>query len=120
MILDEAIIEINELENNDDEVGEINIHEKTYLLEAIKRLDNITPRKIRIFYYKYLIMKILFDSRIKEKSLIFDWDKDKNEKIIIDLLIHLANDKKASDFNSNIKAEILKELTYVAEMVSVL
>ncbi|QEH05221.1 hypothetical protein SMN_0433 [Sulfurospirillum multivorans] len=120
VISDEATMETNELENHDAEVGEINIHEKKYLLDAIKRLDNITPRKIRIFYYKYLIMKILFDIRIKEKNLILDWNKDKNEKITIDLLIHLANDKKVSDFRCSIKKEILKELAYVAEMVSVL
>jgi hypothetical protein len=118
--INESVIPIIETQNDNDEAAEINIHEKTYLLEAIKKLGNVTPRKIRIFYYKYLMMKILFDIRIREKGLISDWNIEKNEKIIINLLIHLANGNKSDNFKYSGNSEILEELKYVGEMVSVL
>ncbi len=118
--INESVTTIIETQNNNNEISEINIHEKTYLLEAIKKLENVTPRKIRIFYYKYLVMKILFDIRIREKGLISDWNIEKNEKIIIDLLIHLANNNESDRFVFNGNDEILEELIYVGEMVSVL
>jgi len=117
--INESVSTIIESQDN-NEISEINIHEKAYLLEAIKNLDNVTPRKIRIFYYKYLMMKILFNIRIKEKGLISDWTNEGNEKIIIDLLISLANDNESDVFDFSVSDEILKDLTYVAKMVSVL
>jgi len=106
--------------NVPDNLAEINIHEKIYLLDAIKQLENSTPRKIKIFYYKYLIMKKLFDVRIREENLISEWNEDRDEKIMVDILINLANGKEVKDFNHKKNKNIFDVLSYTAEMVSVL
>ena len=99
---------------------EISNKEREYLIEVIKKLENTTPRKIRIFYYKYLIMKQLFHIRLEEKDLIVNWHDDSDEKIIADILVHLANKNDLDKFENDKNTKIIEELKYVAEMVSVL
>ena len=99
---------------------EISSKEREYLIEVIKKLENTTPRKIRIFYYKYLIMKQVFHIRLEEKGLILNWHDESDEKIIADLLVHLANKHDIDKFENNKYAKVIEELKYVAEMVSVL
>ncbi|MDD1783414.1 KAP family NTPase [Enterovibrio sp. ZSDZ35] len=100
---------------------EISKEEETALIESISRLNNPTPRKIRIFYYKYLILKQIFHVRLLDKKLIDTWDIECDEKIIIDILIHISNSESLPSYsNPNISIDILEELKYSANMLSVL
>jgi len=99
---------------------EISNSERGYLLEVIKKLKNPTPRKVRIFYYKYLIMKQLFHIRLKEKGLIQGWHDNSDETVIADILVHMANGEDFEKFGNDKNEEIINELKYVANMVSVL
>lgn len=100
---------------------EISKEEETALIESIASLNNPTPRKIRIFYYKYLILKQIFHVRLSDKELIDTWDIESDEKVIIDILIHISNKEDASSYsNNNISIDILAELKYSANMLSVL
>lgn len=87
---------------------ELTKEEKNYLIKSIKNLDNATPRKIRIFYYKYLILKKLFHTRLEEK-------------VIMDILIHISNQKSLDDFNyDGINMKLIEALKYTSNMVSAL
>lgn len=117
------------IENQEDTLGliesqeddlEINKYEQDYLLNAITRLENSTPRKIRIFYYKYLITKKLFEVRLKEKNLENNWTTESDEKVIADILIEVSNKQHCNDFSSRKNDNLIKELKYTAEMVSIL
>ncbi|HIF9058763.1 TPA: P-loop NTPase fold protein [Photobacterium damselae] len=100
---------------------EISKEEEAALIESIASLNNPTPRKIRIFYYKYLILKQIFHVRLSDKKLINTWDIESDEKVIIDILIHISNNKNTSSYsNNNISIDILAELKYSANMLSVL
>ncbi len=57
--------------------------EKEEILKKIKELKKPTPRKIRIFYYKFIILKSLLSASNKEKSV----------SEILDDLIKIENDK---------------------------
>ncbi len=107
-------------DNVSENFEEINMYERDHLLRAVQKLKNATPRKIRIFYYKYLIMKQIFNIKIKEKKLDLQWKQDKDEKIMIDLLIHLANGHAVSDFKNKKNEKVFNILAYTAEMVSVI
>ena len=109
------------LETNYNE-GELDLndYEREYISNAIINLKNATPRKIRIFYYKYLIMKKLFHIKLYEKDLLDFWDNSCDEKIIIDTLIHLSNGESVHTFQSNRDDEVIDAIKYTAEMVSVL
>jgi len=115
-------VNINKVSIAENEVEdlEVNEHEQAYLLLVIKELKNSTPRKIRIFYYKYLITKRLFNIRLKEKNLVNDWNQDSDEKVIADILIHISNGNETSSFSSNKNKSIIEELKYTADMVSIL
>ena len=119
-----SIAEGNIAESDKDNISEnfkeINIYERNYLISAVKKLENATPRKIRIFYYKYLIMKQIFNIKIKDNKLDLQWEQAKDEKIMIDLLIHLANGHAVSDFKNEKNEKVFNILAYAAEMVSVI
>ncbi|MCG9752060.1 hypothetical protein L1D54_16405, partial [Vibrio brasiliensis] len=85
------------------------------------KLNNPTPRKIKIFYYKYLILKQVFHVRLIENNLIEKWNIESDEKSILEILIHISNKKDLNNYkNSNISSDVLKELKYSANMLSVL
>ncbi|OED80564.1 P-loop NTPase fold protein [Vibrio splendidus] len=95
--------------------------EEKELLESIIKLNNPTPRKIKIFYYKYLILKQVFHVRLIENNLIEKWNIESDEKSILEILIHISNKKDLNNYkNSNISSDVLKELKYSANMLSVL
>ncbi|PKH86885.1 hypothetical protein CXF79_09115 [Colwellia sp. Bg11-28] len=105
--------ELTELELTEDE--------KRYLITSIQKLKDATPRKIKIFYYKYLILKQLFHVRLTDKNLIEKWDTHNDEKIIMDILIHISNQQPISDFIYDVKDnDILDALKYSSNMVSAL
>jgi len=116
--LNSNVVSETGIENKEYELSD---KEKGYLLTSINQLNNITPRKIRIFYYKYLILKKVFNVRLAEKGLLSEWSENSNEKIIMNLLIHISNNKNSDghstdELNEKIKAELL----YSANMLSVL
>ena len=109
------------VKNISEDDFELTKEEKNYLIKSIKNLDNATPRKIRIFYYKYLILKQLFHSRLEEKNLFDQWDINNDEKVIMDILIHISNQKPLDDFNyDGINMKLIETLKYTSNMVSTL
>ncbi len=56
-----------------EEVFEISWDEKTFLTEEVKKMNNSTPRQIRIFYYRYLlgrnILNNISSNKIKEQQM---------------------------------------------------
>jgi hypothetical protein len=111
-------------EHVDDVEGspyELSKKEKVALVISIKNLEKATPRKIRIFYYKYLILKKIFHVRLVEKQLISKWDINSDEKVIMDILIHVSNKKALHSYNYDlVDNSIMKELEYSVNMLSVL
>jgi len=98
---------------------ELSAAEREYLISKIKNLENPTPRRMRIFYYKYLIMKQLFHIKLEENELLELWNTEEDEKIIVDVLIHFSNVVDDESYSSGKSESIDKELIYVAKMVSV-
>jgi hypothetical protein len=99
---------------------EISNEEEIALIESIVKLEDSTPRKIKIFYYKYLILKQIFHVRLLEKNLTDTWDIESDENLLVDILIYISNNKNTNGYTSNINMNILKELKYSANMLSVL
>ena len=108
------------IEDTEDDY-ELSEKEETALIDAITRLENPTPRKIKIFYYKYLILKQIFHIRLLRKELVNIWDISSDEKLIIDMLIYVSNSKNTEGFNNpNVKDSVMAELKYSANMLSIL
>ncbi|MCX6052635.1 MAG: P-loop NTPase fold protein [Campylobacterales bacterium] len=84
---------------------EISEKELKEMLSSIEKLDKPTPRKIRIFYYKYLIAK----------RMLNDKPIDTGSSSLFDLLIAYSN-------NAQHKEELIKddELLKIVKMVTVL
>lgn len=99
---------------------EINSDERKHLTQIIKTLNNATPRKVRIFYYKYLILKQLFHIRLEEKYLVETWRTESDERVIADILIHISNNLDINNFTCNKSDEIIEALKDSANMVSIL
>jgi hypothetical protein len=109
----------------DDHDLDILPDERQYLLKEASKLENATPRKIRIFYYKYLILKKLLIIKLEKDALLNEWDNIQDEHIIIDVLIHSTNGKKVKSYLEEIDSpfltrEIKDTIEYVVLMVSVL
>ena len=100
--------------------NEINSSERKYLKHTIKKLNHATPRKVRIFYYKYLIMKQLLHIRLEEKELVENWHKESDERVIVDILIHTSNNLNIDAFECKQSPEVLDILKDTANMVSIL
>lgn len=119
--INEELSELEFTENKELTELELTEDEKRYLITSIQKLKDATPRKIKIFYYKYLILKQLFHVRLTDKNLIEKWDIHNDEKIIMDILIHISNQQPISDFIYDVKDnDILDALKYSSNMVSAL
>ena len=82
------------------------------MLENINKLKKPTPRRIRIFYFKYLLFKNLLQLRLREVNKYNLWLELNNHNVIIDILLDIDS--------TNIDNELKKELVYVKKMVSIL
>ena len=89
------------------------IDEKNYLLDNINKLKYATPRRIRIFYFKYILFRQLLQLRLIEVNKYKLWEDLENHHIIIDVLL----DK---DISIDIDEELIIEINYVKDMVSIL
>lgn len=95
--MDTMIDSIENDEEKDDNImrlipnqsSEIMDYEYELIKKSLNNSVELTPRKIRILYYRYLISKILFDLYMPPGSTIRDeWDKNQSDKsILIELLI---------------------------------
>jgi len=96
-----------------------------YIIRESIKLKNATPRKIRIFYYQYLIFRNILIIRLEEERLYEAWMK-KNQYVIFDYLVMFKNSKlndsiNIEKFNQEIgDEEIVNQIKYIAEMVTVL
>jgi len=109
----------NEEVSQIDSQFELTSREKKHLIQSIKKLKGATPRKIKIFYYKYLILKKLFISRLLEKELLEEWNKNHDEKIIFDTLLKVCNKEDPNELGKDKKQDIMDALKYTSKMVSV-
>lgn len=98
----------------------LNTQEREYLAIAICRLNHATPRKIRIFYYKYLIMKRLLNLKIIDKDLLEEWGSQQQEKVVIDSLIRVSNGEEISFNDAGLSGELLDSVEQCAKMVCVI
>ena len=108
---------LNDLNTKESDTANLNDFdfdkkEKTYLLENINKLKKPTPRRIRIFYFKYLLFKNLLQLRLREVNKYNLWLELNNHNVIIDILLDIDS--------TNIDNELKKELVYVKKMVSIL
>ena len=71
--------------------------------EKLKRID-ITPRQIRILFYRYLFAKHLVFSRIKSR----DWSESKNKHIILDMILEFQYEQNIEEKFDMVKSEIDK------------
>jgi hypothetical protein len=139
---DEEVNSEIEDESNDEEVNseieddpdlDILPAEREYILKKASELNNATPRKIRIFYYKYLILKKLLNIKLEKDNLLVEWNNIQDEHIIIDVLILSSNfdtdtdtkPKTITQYFENIDSSFMTEeikntIKYVVLMVSVL
>jgi len=105
--------------------GELTEDEMEYIIRESIKLKNATPRKIRIFYYQYLIFRNILIIRLEEERLYEAWMK-KNQYVIFDYLVMFKNSKlndsiNIEKFNQEIgDEEIVNQIKYIAEMVTVL
>ena len=97
---------------------ELNSYEREYLITAVSYLEDATPRKIRIFYYKYLLSKQLMHIKLLEENLMKEWEESCNEKILIDTLIKRTNG--TGGLPSHINPRIVDVIDSCTEMVCVL
>ncbi|PKI18100.1 KAP family P-loop NTPase fold protein [Colwellia sp. 12G3] len=98
---------------------ELSMAERAYLINSIKHLKQATPRKIKIFYYKYLILKKVIHALISDKGLLDSWNSSIDEFVIMDLLLHISNGGDIEQFNFEQKyASMVKTLKYSTKLVS--
>lgn len=76
--------------DNKKEIFEITQDEKELIEVFLKNLNNPTPRKIRIFYYKYLIAKRLYSN-------------DKEIEDLINCLVSVTNSNDITSSNQSIQ-----------------
>ncbi|WFD09785.1 P-loop NTPase fold protein [Tepidibacter hydrothermalis] len=74
--------------NND---YEITSSEYDILNKYIISIKDVTPRKIRIFYYRYLLGRNLLLDRLKKLNLIEKWTDD-YQSIVLELMVRYTND----------------------------
>jgi hypothetical protein len=85
--------------NNKKEINtdkELKDEEKIEIVKYTKKLNNATPRKIRIFYYKYILLKELYTIYNK---------KNKNASEILKNLIEIENNK--NNYKDNLAKMVL-------------
>lgn len=87
--------------------------EKEYLLDNISKLKHATPRRIRIFYFKYILFRQLLQLRLIEVNKHKLWEALENHNIIIDILLE-------TEISVDINESLKKEIFYVKDMVSIL
>jgi KAP family P-loop domain len=74
---------------------EIMGYELDFLVKAVRKFSNATPRAIRIYYYRYLLARFFKDIIIKNDSIIYDeWHSNQEGKTILPLLMIEYSTKK--------------------------
>ncbi len=86
-------------------------NELEFLVKAVRKYTNATPRAIRIFYYRYLLAKSFKDILIKSDSEIFiEWNNNQEGKTILPLMmIEYSSQKQHEDILAEI--ERVEEIT---------
>lgn len=84
---------------------EIMEYELDFLLKAVRKYSNATPRAIRIFYYRYLLAKSFKEILVKRDSRIYnEWNNNQDSKSILPLLmIEYSNQKTQEDILTEIE-----------------
>jgi len=74
--------------NEDNDQFELESFELNFLNGVLELSSNITPRTIRIFYYRYLMAKRFMSYKFsKNKFLLARWNNPRNDKSILPFLI---------------------------------
>lgn len=76
-------------EDNNKDLFEITQDEKELIDNSLQNLQNPTPRKIRIFYYKYLIAKKLYSKNEEIEDLINSLIEVTNSELITSTNMHI-------------------------------
>ncbi|WP_240221039.1 P-loop NTPase fold protein [Rheinheimera hassiensis] len=98
---------------------ELSLGEKDHLIRSVVALKHPTPRKLKIFFYKYMIFKKLFKIHLEGKSLLDIWIENGNDKVITEILLHVSNEEhKEFVFDDTIPTELRDVLSHCAKMFS--
>lgn len=109
-----------QLLNGNSEGLEISTNERENILKCASRIKNATPRKLRIFYYKYLLVKKILNFRLLSANQGSLNNNILSETLILDFLIHVTNNDSIDNFDfKDLSHEIINELTYTINMFSV-
>ncbi|EKO3513368.1 hypothetical protein LB044_002216 [Vibrio fluvialis] len=118
-IIENSHIESGYKERSTQETNiEISEKEKLQLAQSITKLNNRTPRSIRIFYYKYLISKKLLFMFLESKGLLEDWRSNAHENQLIEHLIAASNEENLAPDFVNSDEDIERILSKVSKFVS--
>lgn len=90
-----------------DVVTKLTLEEKEIFKRKLELLDNPTPRKIKIIYYRYLFVRNLLTSAGSRQENNY-WLQGKNHDLFIEQLIHFsqkATSKLTDEYNQASKVE---------------
>ena len=96
---------------------ELESFEQQYLRESLKHIQDCTPRKIRIFYYRYLLGRNLLLKKIENTNLNQEWRNLENDcKILPFMIIHYDNNIEGITYDRDkIPEELLLTNSYFGE-----
>lgn len=107
--------------SENDIIDDIPDDEKNQLLKSIHLLDNATPRKMRIFLYKYEIFKKILIQKLRENNIDLNSIIINDEEHIVNIVLHISNFKSIYDFDFKVMNNIIKdEIINTARLFSVL
>jgi hypothetical protein len=96
----------NEKKRSADEVDKLTSAEVEILREAIRNSSELTPRQIRIIYYRYLIAKVLLDSEYSRVNRENVWFTGAYPSTLIDDILHYSKPGGRQELESHKKAAI--------------
>ena len=82
-----------------DNLYELEYSEYTELKRLIKIYEKSTPRGIRIYYYRYLLSRSLFDYILKNRNLVDLWNAYENKEILPRIVLHFSMENNISKLN---------------------
>lgn len=86
---------------NDGEInhssGRISIKEVEILRSCLKRHLSITPRQIKIFYYRYVLTKNLLISQYAKNNRRNPWVQSESCRLLVDLIVDYSKNENKSN-----------------------
>ena len=97
-------IEAGSIENSD----KLKPEEIELLRKALRKHSPLTPRQIKIFYYRYLLVKIILEIEYSRTKQVNTWLYPKRCELMVDLILEYSKPGKRQQLSEH-KNLILKE-----------